>query len=567
MMKKNFLHRNAPAYKPKSMVTGLFAVCLCLLVSSCDKNFIPSDDDGTSVALQFSTSIDNRGESSGSNEIVGGIVRGTEFPDGTHDIGVFLKSAAGTEVSAGTGDNMKAVLARSGATNSWTYANKNNGTISALPSHIGKNLQVIAYYPYWSGATATAVPFDFTDANLVNQKELLYNKPSNQTLKVVDGGRIPLAFAHAYSLINLKISKSVDAGTIVLQSVGIINQSGEWIKNKGSINPATGYPNEGAQAGSLVKGDLSAVLNTEGTEYSFLVPAFMDKDITDDQIAFKVMVSGKESVFSLKKNHLNQDNSGSKTLYGFAQGTENTYILVYDNLSLSLQIRGWTSVTPEGNIGQPSIPQEGYMKWLVKHTDIKSDLLSSITKTNTITNHLYETYLLDIDRGNNGTGKTSWDSKELSSVVNFESYTWYWEAPRAPLMFALNDASPESVQWRDNDGVMVAKQLCRNYREGGYTNWRLPRMSEWYMLNLRILSDKEKNYEFFYSPSYITGGKVLGAYDYWSGTEALVKNSGTAGQHTEVDVVTATINKSSFVMLGKTLSYASKARVRCVRDN
>ena len=46
------------------------------------------------------------------------------------------------------------------------------------------------------------------------------------------------------------------------------------------------------------------------------------------------------------------------------------------------------------------------------------------------------------------------------------------------IQITKNDISIAPVPWEDENGQLVAKELCRKYNGGGFHNWRLPRASE-----------------------------------------------------------------------------------------
>ena len=549
MIKRNFLYKNGPANQLSTVGFSLLVFCLCMLSSSCGSDFMTEDNGGSDtdpVMLEFSTSIEKLSSNSNTRAISsGGVMEGSDFPQGTSEIGMFITRNAGADdVFPGSADNMKAILTRSnGSPDHWEYTQK-NGTPTTPVAYRGKYIQVLAYWPYNAGATASGIPFDFKNGSSGGQTELLYNKPGYQRYKI-NTGRLGINFSHAYSRIILNIRKSVNSGTIRVSSASIINQSGTWIKNKGMIDPATGLLVAGAESGDITDATAKVLTVTASdTKYEFLVPAFKDAAVVDGNIALKLVVDGKETVFELQRKHLSM---WSTNEYGFAQGYKYTYELVYDNLNMSLQLRGWTIVKPEGDFGLPGIADTDYKGWLVDYNDITVQAPS----TPPLTDHLYETYLTDIDRGNNGSISASWVPN-----LGFE-YVWRQEPPRSPIDFAMSDVVAVPVQWKTKDGVLVAKELCKNYREGGYSNWRLPRMSEWYMFTKRIKTSKDNEY-LYYPLNY--GGKVPSENWYWSGTES----SGAQGY--DVQVIKLSIFPNDIGIIGNTLSPTSLAMVRCVRD-
>lgn len=563
MINKNFLYKSSLENKLSSIGAGLFVVCFCLLSGSCDNNSFPGDDDGsdtTPVTLQFSTSVEKLLSTADTRAIKpGGTIEGPTFPQGDSQIGMFItrNSTVGGDVFPGSADNMKAVLTRDAAgTESWVYTQK-DGTPATPESYVGKNIQVVAYWPYNQNTTASGIPFDFTNVTGGVQTELLYNKQERQKIKIATGGQIPLEFAHAYSWITLNICKSVNSGLINVSSVSVVNQSGAWIKNKGRIDPATGYPTEDSQPGGITddtEQELRISTSPSGAKYEFLVPAFIDESVADGSIGFKLLVEGKETVFELKREYLNEVVENGVTKYGFRQGYKNSYELVYDNLTMSLQLRSWTVVKPEGDIGLPGIVDPNYKGWMFAKDDITAPL-PQISKpdgsiiTPWVTDHLYESYLSDQARGNNGSITAIWG---VASTME-ENFKWVWgqEPPRSSIEFAISDVLTTPAQWRDQNGILVAKELCKNYREGGYSNWRLPRMAEWYMFERRI----KTSYDYLYYPQQY-GGEIPSQNWYWSGTESI----------SDVEVIKLTISQNDINIEGGILSPISKAMVRCVRD-
>lgn len=552
MIKRNFLYRNDLANRLSTVGFSLFVLCLCMLSSSCDSE-LSSEDNGSSeaepVVLEFSTSIEKLSSNSNTRAIInGGVIEGDVFPQGgSYDIGMFITRNAGAdEVFPGSKDNMKATLNLTGAQEEWSFFQKGGG--STIPmAYQGKYIRVVGYWPYDENATVSGVPFDFTNGSQ-GQKELLYIATDHRNFKI-GSGNLTLKFAHAYSRIVLNIRKSVNSGTIRVSSASIFNQSGNWIKNKGMINPDTGYPTSDSRSGAITDATEKTLTTTASeTEYEFLVPAFMNESVADGNIGIKLVVDGKETVFELKRSHLNGWRSSvtGANEYGFRQGCLNTYELVYDNLTMSLQLRDWTIVNPEGDFGLPGIVDADYKGWVFDQNIFP--LPSDEYTESPITSHLYETYLTDMARGNNG-------KYEASAAEGFV-WAWRYEPPRSPIDFAMSDAIPVPVQWRSQDGIMIAKQICKNYREGGYSNWRLPRLSEWYVF--WNINKRDKGY--LYYPEE-RGGKVPSENWYWSGSESAAKEGGY-----NVQTIKLTITKTDISIQAGTLIPTSMAMVRCVRD-
>lgn len=551
MVKKKTLYKSGLEKRLSSISIGLFVVCLSLLSGSCDRNILPEDNDGgvtTPVALHFSTSVEKLLSAVDTRSATP--MAGTDFEQGESEFGMYItrNSIAGGDVFPGSADNMKAILTReTGHDDDWKCYQK-GGTLATPEGYVGKNIIMAAYYPYNPNATISGIPFNFRDVTHQNQTDLLYNQ--NTKIKIPDGGVIGLSFVHAYTYISLQIRKTVAQDAVSVSSASIINQTGTWIKNVGYIDPVTGYPTVNSTPGDIT--DATETLIEKSAQYNFMVPAFMDKSVKDGDVAFRLLVNGKETVFALKREHLNKLTEGKVTKYGFQQGCKNLYNLTYDNLSASLQLRDWTTVEPEVTVGVPEFPTDGYEGWVFDYDDIDQQYLTgSSSSVKPVTDHRYEDYLLDISRGNNGEGKAMWLEK-YDKDENF-NYMWQVEAPRSPIEFAMSDVISTTVSWKDKNGVMLAKNLCKNYREGGYSNWRLPRMSEWFMFERRIQTDNK----YLYYPQK-HGGTVPSQYYYWSGTEN--------GSGPNVLVVKLTISQDAIDIDGDNYPFDSQARVRCVRD-
>lgn len=577
MMKKIFLYKNALPCMLKPVETGLLVVCLCLLAGSCNKDIIQGDDDGGEVAaLQFSTAVDemlpgSKSEYAGNvADNIGGLALTTKplygLPIGS-ELGMFIRSTAGVDVHPGSGDNMKATITSG---EEWIYAKKDGTPIDTLKGMVNKKIKLIAYYPWNSAASDTSVPFDFTASMPLVQTDFLYNVPEKQTHRITAGGRVELEFGHAYSCVTLEIVKSDPNVIVTIESVGIINQLKDYIKNKGSINPTTGEVNAaGLQTGDIISAGHTDALSADiKTEYNFFVPPFMSGDVRDDHIA--IMVSLKQGnapgtevktcIYPLKRANLNEVPAGSKN-YGFAKGYKNTYEVVYNTDAMAITVLNWNAVSAGASVGDRLLPSAGYKEWVLDYDKI-NDMAPVITDAGTelaapleSAKHPYEGYLLDSERRNNGR-----DNGWLPDYPDPFSYMWTLEPPVSPIMFALKDAIDRPVYWRTPDGILFAKQLCRNYRENGYTNWRLPRISEWYMLDRMV----QKHHDFIDKPTYDSNiGTALGRFPYWSGTQMRFAD------HYEVIYcwLVKSLDPFAFKMKCGTFPPENLARVRCVRDS
>lgn len=376
----------------------------------------------------------------------------------------------------------------------WEFKDNATGSIVTTPTvPVGKPLRIIAYYPSvkGTGAFKDGIPFDFTKVIAPKQEEILYNMDTTITVQQPSSGNkavIPLKFQHAYSWIVINITKYMDKGTYKLTDVNIDNLLGERIKNKGFINPATGLCMPGAKAGPIGESRAGGesipydqALVSSPLKYEFLVPAFMDSSVSNENIIITMTINGTKEIFPLQRMYLNRD--GDK--YGFRQGYKNTYNIVFDNSSLSLRILNWSSVVITENFGEKEtfsneIAKADYDNTSVYYWPSKSGL----AKSNFFSagSDEYETYLTTVAYGSNGsyvpekrptsppTGSMyvcddDWNVRDMENV-----YSKCW--------ITKKDVSSAPVPWEDEKGQLLAKELCRKYRGGGYHDWRLPRASE-----------------------------------------------------------------------------------------
>lgn len=540
--------------------TSVLAACLYLSLGSCEENnFIGSGSpiDGEPVSLQFTAGITGMPAPEKTRALAGGgVIEGTSFPLGSQ-IGMFMTAAgtAGAEVFPGSA-KMKATLSTNTAgTETWDCTRTDNNASLTPQGYTGKEIEVTAYWPYSPMATATSIPFDFTNITATGQREILYNKTDRQKQVIAPDGKVALMFRHAYTRVTLNITKSADGDNIRIDSISISNQNNQWIKNKGSINPATGWINQGAQSGALTDKAKSDLLDTKkAVTYSFLIPAFMDTKANNEDIVFILWTEGKKTIFPLQRNHLNKITESGQDKYGFNQGYKNTYDLVYDNTTLSMILKAWSFVSLDANIGLPTTPDSSYEPWSFDfRPPVVTDIAGASAKL--ISDHRYENYLTDFQRGGNGTqtiilsGTDSWQA-----LLTSPEGTPTNEPPYQHIQVAMKDAFPSSLQWRNPEGIMTAKQICTDYREGGYTNWRLPRIAEWYM----IISVCKRENGYVYFPRE-HGGNIFGMNPYWSGTEDPFGN---------VHIVRISINQDNVSWDNTTqpLPPNNLAHIRCVRE-
>ena len=136
-----------------------------------------------------------------------------------------------------------------------------------------------------------------------------------------------------------------------------------------------------------------------------------------------------------------------------------------------------------------------------------------------------------------------------------EAEAFSYEGAYPSLMVAGEDVTDMSgsdqVAWKSG-GRLTAFDACRNYREGGFSDWRLPRLSE---LALIYLNLEDLKYMRGFTP--LTG-------KYWSGSEYQAGTSIQERQHSEE----AWIIKFDGTNPNATNSAKSSAnKVRCVRQS
>lgn len=470
----------------------ILAACSLLLAGACDNyayDGVDSDTPAKEVPLNFNASIEKM-EATQSRTFV----PTTDFTEDTYPFGMSItKSENGSEIFQGSSD-MTATMKRVSFSAPWEWSfidNANNATVTPVGPE-GKALKVVAYYPLVPANTknvyTNGIPFDFSDKANLQQTDLLYNTNTNYpfTPSGDPTATIPLRFRHAYTWIVLNITKYVDKGPeFKLSSVSLDNLGGGWIKNKGTIDPATGLAKDGATAGPIgVTIDPPVALSTtEVLTYEFLVPSFMEPEVGNGEIVLTLNVNGINELFILDRVYLNQGRIvGKGWSYGFMQGYKNTYDLVYNNSALSLSIQNWSSEVISGGFGGDIVPSGGNPKW-IDFKDSKNYWGNYPPKPIYLdaSVHPYKNYLTTVAYGGNGAyvlvntdSPPSADQLKITDDINV--YTN--ESVYPVIEITTNDISVAPVPWEDENGVLVAKELCRKYNGNGYRNWRLPRATE-----------------------------------------------------------------------------------------
>lgn len=472
---------------PRAILLTAFPL---LLAGACDNYAYDGPEPDTpaeEVPLNFNASIEKTEDTQSRM-----IAPTTDFTENTYSFGMSItKSENGNEIFQGSSD-LTATMERAGSTAPWNWSftdNSNNATVTPVGPE-GKALKVVAYYPLVSANTKNVytdgIPFDFSDKANLQLTDLLYN--TNTSYPFTPSGdpvaTIPLRFRHAYTWIVLNIKKYVDKGGVFkLSNVSLDNLGGDWIKNRGAIDPETGLAKDGATAGPIgITVDPPVELSTtEMLTYQFLVPSFMDAKVGDGQITLILNVNGINELFPLDKVYLNQSDDGKS--FGFRQGYKNTYDLVYNNSVLSLSIQNWSSEVISGNFGDNIVPPStDNSKWIEFQKSSyywgsypPKPIYSSASV------HLYENYFTTVAYGGNGAyvpvktaSPPSADQLKITDDINV--YTN--EKAYPVIQITKKDVSVVSVPWEDKNGELVAKELCRKYNEGGFHDWRLPRATE-----------------------------------------------------------------------------------------
>ena len=126
--------------------------------------------------------------------------------------------------------------------------------------------------------------------------------------------------------------------------------------------------------------------------------------------------------------------------------------------------------------------------------------------------------------------------KAWQAAVNYTD-----ERPYPTIHVAKNYAAGGAqIPWKDKaTGTLLAKQACVEFREGGHNDWRLPRISECFMV------------------VYNTKGINLSNKDFWSATEADADNCYATAYDDRDDYKMYYVNKRP-----KT----EYLYVRCIRD-
>lgn len=519
------------------------------------------------VALSFATAVETAPEADTR------VIRpGTDFggnayfPVGQYAIGIHLYNLNGSEVFEGS-DNMQGLMTidatgtGTGTDNdNWEYWNSQGGTVTPQ-GFPGTRIRRMAYTPYDPKATIDSIPFDFTKKVNVDpqygQANLLLCSTGETDIPADPlANPIELKFRNAYTKVVLRITKKEDKNDN--QNIGkvtetaIDNLTAEWIKNRGGIDPATGYVKPTSEPGKIWNDSTAMLTTTEPVEFTFLVPAFMDKDVQDDNFGFVLQIDGQQRLFPLKKSQLNTGaDAGNNKTYGFESNRINTYNLVYNNSLLFLSLQSWSSVDASAGFGQtaennptfwfdlslgklpnitPAPESYFFMDQVAQQEEYSSTPELNYPKDPTedpyvawgqerpphkpdkfiyITTHRNNTYLSSVLLGGNGPAVPENKGGRLYSD---------YEQPYVKLQVTALDVGGKAVVWQDSRGGLIAKDVCRNYRGNGFTDWRLPRVTEMKLIMMWAVSTNSQMGRFLGK----TGATLEkeDAKPYWTATEA-----------------------------------------------
>lgn len=539
---------------------ALIGVCsLGIYLAACDNGELPAGGEGTEkVELRFSASISDSPSTKAGQPPQPTTTPANAFETGTHLFGLFVTREDGSALSDGSGDNdnMKSTLTV-GSKPAWTHLDKTDTRSISLAANNGENIFIKGYYPWTEGATATAVPFDLSSTDPTKWKDLLYLSSPAPTEKqnITDGmGPIALKFSHAFCWVTINLLQLSPNNTVQVKAVTIGNAyAGQGtIFNKGKLNLNTGVIDgisgplkiEMAQPITL---DTKDEAGAQPSVFNFLVPPVMSPDIKNSDIVIEVTTVETEGdnnvekvlTFPLSLSHLNNEGSS----YGFAKGQHNTYDIVYNNSAMNLSLSDWQTVTiTDKTLGEGMASAKVATRTFNQGNtgDIFVLGLSGLPSKSyqlANTDHKYTFFLGEVKENNNGSYVTALtDGKREDRWKDV-----ILQEPVYPSLKIAENLAAGGAQlpWKDEDtGALLAKQACVECRDGGYSDWRLPRIGECWML-------------------YIASGVNI-VYECWSGTESDEEHS-LAMVKEKID------GKEVFVP--KKFSKKEQFYVRCVRDN
>ncbi|MCP9612362.1 fimbrillin family protein, partial [Coprobacter tertius] len=558
-----------------ALVTLLYLPAVSCVENLSNEPDVDTGGTGKLVPLRFSASVKGAGEipaSAGSRTIMPWndpdytIWSGDYEYDFTTYIGVMGMTI--TQYPEGGEIFFGSVKTTGGTLNDarWVYyAEKPDGAVRP-ECYAGKKIRVVFYGPLDSKIPGIkGLGFDFTgdlrgDDN--GQPDYIY---CDTTYVVPENGEpIELKMKHAFAYIRINVTKSLDKDRHKLSQVDLDNMGDVWIKNKGYINPATGdtvsgadYPELRSQAGPLSYGGTWELDLNDPSVRDFFVPAFMSDTLKDETVVIALTVNGKKKIFPLRRNHLNHERRNGKDYYGFAPGYKNTYNVVYDNTAMRLILTDWNTVNRDGDFGIPPSGVKGIeFTYLLQNEWNYFPTMGSLA----IGDHRYDSWLSTVALGNNGiyvdgtdAHKANYSGAILDRGGAGDKNVYEKEKPSADFFMTQENVSTVPVPWEGADGALIAKELCRKYRGGGFTNWRLPRASEFRMIPV--------SYTYGNKYESLNFGTANTTDTYWTATEA----SATTAWTIYITDTAAPVNKlPNLDVRNKKTTLAS---VRCVRDN
>lgn len=498
--------------KKTEQIWMIILVCsLGVCTTACDSGEFPGNGETpANVDLRFAVSIADvpPTRTSAGPELI----QGAAFPEGTHTFGMFITGEGGTPLATGSENNMKSILTRAaGLTDTWNHTDKDDLPLF-LKAKQGQTVEITGYYPWVAGATAAAVPFDLS-GDMTTCKDLLYLSSPAGAQQILGAAPVALTFSHAYCWVTIRLSK-LTSSTVSVKSVSLANSySGmtDRIVNRGSIDPKTGdiVPASGTAGPLKIDCALPVDIPTDGSgtepyEFNLLVPSFMREDVQGSDIVIYIKTDDNEVLsFPLNRTHLN---NAQGNLYGFEKGKHNTYNIVYNNAAMILSLSDWQeTVINDQKLGQGmngAILEEVWFKgdWFFNYDFKKLDG----------SNHVYHTYLGEVAEGNNGEYLTVPDIDIDANPALADGWQPFLDkngvgeasSPRLQVAESLG-AGGALVPWKDETtGALTARQACAELRDGGYKDWRLPRVGELFLFSYNAPTPLRKN-----------------ADQLWSGTE------------------------------------------------
>lgn len=556
------------ARKKANQLWVIIGVCsLGLSITACDNEMLSRNDKETAGAeLRFDTSIsdDPSTRANGAS-----LIEGTAFPNGEHTFGMFITDGDGAPLVTGSDDNMRLTLTRAvGAEDDWKHTNKNDKEMPSLSVNHGGVVNISGYYPWVEGATPTAVPFDLT-GDPATWKDLMYLTSPSDPVTVLDGQAISLNFSHAYCWVKVVLSKLTDKNKVFVGAVSITNSNNDLkrIINRGQIDPKTGNVIPAtSQAGSIMfkcPQPIELILNqaddTPGyspVEFNFLVPAFMSLETKDFEIILQVTAkigdAGAYEIlsFPINKKFLNNVPDGhGGTLFGFQRGMCNRYDIIYNNSEMALSLASWDNATipdkpntPNHQVGQQQ--QQDVIPVKFNNQGVSPPTTEAGLNKLPITDHRNHDLLGEVADGNNGDYVTTVPDPNVTHFYDAWGPFLYADKFNPSLQVSKTDAAGGGiVPWKDAEtGVLRAKQACIDFKGGGYTDWRLPRLGE---LGMLLYFRDQMGMP---SPNLTQDG-------YWSATE-----------HSATEAFCAIRQTPGDTPIPRVVDKTGRMSVRCVRD-